>query len=370
MARDIKDEIHNEGQDVPTQDAGPLKHPMQIQIDEQMEKTIVGIVQADYDSAKTARDKKDYGITSKGQTIRFGMWIKEIRDLYNAKRIPKTVPWKFCSNRSLRIAASILDMLHAKHYSSIVNEDLVRWRPGETKDFPKVERITKLMHWWIWVRSRMRTFYDNWVKTVMGYGDAITESSWKVQLLQTGTSINEPVTGEDGNQLINPDGTPSAVKGFEPDRLESTASKVYLRDQFLLQDGSENIDEEPVIIEEEILYRDLEKGELEGKFVNVTNMLRSKIPVEVKTSANLSEDEAERVRDARIRNHPVKVVREYIHLDLNKDGFAEDILVKVSLEHDLYLGGVEVKNLTFSGKRPLDYTKYESRIEAPQENWE
>ena len=369
MARDIRNEQRGETEDSSIQDAPQPISSIQIPMTPEMQKTIVQIVREDHNAFSHARERRDYGQTSKGERISFKKWMKDIRDLYNARREPKTIPWKFCSNRSLRITASIVDMLHARLYSAVVNEELVRWRPGGTEDFPKVERITKFMHWWAWVRSRLRHFYDPWIKSVIGYGSILTESTWKVKLLQTGNSINEPVNGEDGQQLVNSDGTPSVVKGFEPDRIESSASKIFLEDQFMFQEGSMDISEEPVIIEEDVFYRVLEDGEAEGKFLNVTDKLREMIPVGREMGSNLSPEEAERVRTAKLRNHPVKIVREYLHFDADGDGFAEDIRVYVSLEHDLYLGGIAMKSITKSGKRPLTYTKFEDRLEHPQRNW-
>ncbi len=364
MARDIRDQ-RDEGEMAPEPTAN---HPLQLNLSEEMERTIVRIVREDYDSFKMARDKKNYGTTAKGEKVNFKKFMKSLRDLYNGEREPKTVPWKFCSNRSLRIAASILDMLHARLYTAVVNEELVRWRPGNSDDVHKVERITKLMHWWAWVRCRLRTFYDNWVKTIIGYGDAITETCWDVKYTNQGTTVEEPIVDEMGNPIMNEDGTPATVKSFEPGRFEKSTSKTYLRDQFLLQEGSTDIHSEPVIIEEDILYRVLEQGEAEGKFKNVSSVLRNMIPIQVSPGTNLTPEEEDKIRDIKIRNKPMKIVKEYMHFDANGDGFAEDIRVYVCLEHNLYLGGTVMENITKSGKRPLDYTKFEQKFECPDEN--
>ena len=89
----------------------PSMPSIQIPVDEQMQRLLVEIVLDDFNKAKGDRLQINYGTTSKGETLRFDKWLKDIKDLYNAKRIPKTIPWKFCSNRSMRIAASILDMI-------------------------------------------------------------------------------------------------------------------------------------------------------------------------------------------------------------------------------------------------------------------
>ena len=176
---------------------------IQIQADEDMQKTLVDIVLDDYEKAKSDRNKREYGITSKGEKLNFDDWFKRIIDMYNGDRIPKTIPWRFCSNRSLRIATSILDLLHARLFPAVWNEDLTRWRPGNYVDIPKAERIEKLMSWWIRVHNTMRPFYDGWTKYVIGLGDALVESYWDVEEIPTSQTQDVPVQDEQGQPLIN-----------------------------------------------------------------------------------------------------------------------------------------------------------------------
>lgn len=344
------------------------RSPLQLQITPAMENTIVQIVKDDFAAAKQARDKKDFGYTAKGEKLSYDEWFKGLKNLYNSHRIPKTIPWKFCSNRSLRIATSILDLLHSRLFPAVVNEDLVRWRPGETTDVPKVERISKLMYWWVWVRSRARQFFDDWMKVVLGYGDAIVETSWVAQPRDTGVTEEKPIAGPDGQPLINPDGTPAVMKSRVVDLYEKTESRFYMRDQVYLQEGSRDIQAEPIVLEDTILYRDLEDGEAKGAYVNVTNLLREKLSENIPVSPGLSDEEIARVRSVKMRNMPIKIIKEYLHFDSDGDGFAEDVRVFISPQYDIYLGGMRMSDITKSGKRPLGYCKLESRIDRPAEN--
>lgn len=343
--------------------------PIQIKISPAMEKTLVMVVKDDYDAAKSAREQRDYGTTAKGEKLSFEKWLKGLRDLYNAKREPKDIPWKFCSNRSLRIATSILDLLHARLLPAIVNNEFLRFRAIEINDYTKVERVTKLMRWWVWVHCRMRSFFDNWVKMNLGYGDCFTEAYWKAVPVDTGNVSQEPITDEFGQPVANPDGTPAVVTSRELKLEESAFSKIYQKEQVFLQKGSTDIWMEPVVIEEEILYRDLEQGEAEGKFVNVTNLLKSVIPVEGIPATGITPEELETLRDLKLRNKPIRILKEYLRFDYNRDGFDEDIRIYVCPDHDIYLGGVELKHITKNAKRPINYSKLESRIDCPEENW-
>lgn len=369
MARDIKAELNPEDSDnIPELPESEPLSPIQIQISEDMQKTLVQVVLEDYESAKTAREKKEYGSSSKGEKLSFDRWFKGLRDLYNARREPKTIPWKYCSNRSLRIAAAILDMLHARMFASVVNEDLLQWKPGGVEDYPKVERIEKLMHWWVWVRCRARSFFDNWIKTVIGYGENITESYWKVRWIDKGQTQSEPQMDEQGMPVMGPDGQPMVKQFREPVPFEQSQSRVYLRDQFYLQEHSIDIEQEPVILEENFLYRELEQAEMEGQSVNISNLLKSKLKSEIPVLTGITPDEAERVKNIKIRNIPVKILKWYGKFDADGDGFDEDIRILISPEHELYLGGVSVRDLTYSGKRPICFNKFESRFDCPFEN--
>ena len=368
MAREIKDEL----QIVPAKpdDASrPVVNSIQLKLTEEMEKNLVQIVLEDFNSAKTARTKRDFGQDSKGGNLNFDSWLKSLRDIYNSRREPKDQPWKYCSNRSLRIATSILDMIHSRLFPAVVNEDLLRWKPGEVTDQPKVERISKLMHWWIWVHSKMRTFFDIWVKQAAGYGDVTTESFWKVTMIDKGETVEEPIVDEAGNQFTNSDGTPSVSTSRIISTIEKTASKVYQKDDVFLQEGSTDIYTEPVILKDSFKYRELEQGEAEGKFVNISNELREKIKWDKPELTGLDPVEEEKIKSIKIRNSQVEILKWYGNFDADGDGFDEDVRILISPEYELYLGGIAVKDLTKSGIRPLDLTKFDHRLECPDDNF-
>ena len=87
-----------------------------------LQKTGVELVLADFDAAKLARDARDYEKTSKGETLKFDEWLKQLKDLYFQRREPKTVPWQYCSNRSLAIGMAILEVLHARVFPASITK--------------------------------------------------------------------------------------------------------------------------------------------------------------------------------------------------------------------------------------------------------
>ena len=112
---------------------------IQIQVDESMEKLLVETAIDNFKTLEDTRNKKDYGQDSKGVGYTFDTKQKSLNNLYYGKREVKNIPWKFCSNRSLKIAMSIIDLLHSRMFPIVWNEDLVKWKPTEKTDKQKVE---------------------------------------------------------------------------------------------------------------------------------------------------------------------------------------------------------------------------------------
>ncbi len=297
---------------------------IQIPLTPEQQKLLVEIVLDDFNKAKGDRQQKDFGTTSKGESLRFDKWLKDIKDLYNAKRMPKTIPWRFCSNRSLRIATSILDMIHSRLFPAVWNEDLARWRPGTAVDVPKARRIELFMNWWIRVWAPMRGFFDKWTKYVAGIGDALTESSWEIDEIGQG----------------------------------KIARRVIPKESVYTMKGARDAQKDPVIIHEKLLYRQLAESEKDGAAVNVSTELSKMVYVPGPQGAS-----GEEFREVKLRNEEVEVIRWYGHFDYNGDGVAENLRITVAPDHKLYLGGIDMVNVTFSGRRPLNFTKYDNYLD-------
>ena len=364
--RELKDEMQTETTETeapkpPINFKDLAMKAVQIPVDKELADILVQIVKDDFDKAKEDRSSRYYGTTSKGEKQDFDTWLKSIDDLYTGEREAKETPWKFCSNRSLRIGTAILEMLHSRLFSAVWNEDLTRWRPGEITDTPRVERIEKLMSWWIKVWSPMREFFDNWIKHVAGYGDVLAESSWEVEERDMGDVEEIPVTDESGSPLTNQDGTPAIQKQKKIRRIEKTKTRIISKKSVFMLKGARDIQVDPVMIEEEILFKDLEAMEKRGQAMNVTQEL-SKF-IFVKNPSTVSDPmEAEKIRKVRMRNVPVKVLRWYGHYDVDGSGYNDSVRLMVSPEYSIYLGGVRMKDVTKSGKRPIEFTKYGSYL--------
>lgn len=348
----------------------PVASPKSIQIalDDTMQKAMVEVVLDDFENAKRDREERDYGTTSKGESLNFTEWYKVLKDLYNGNRVPKTIPWQYCSNRSLRIATAILDLIHSRLFPAVWNEDLTRWRPGKSLDTPKVERISKLMSWWVRVHAPLKPYLDLWTKVVCGIGDGLTEIYSDIEEHTTANMLDIPVTDEMGMPLTNQDGTPAVNKIPKIESVFRTKSRFINKDNVHLMKGARDIERDPVIIHEEIPFKELEDMEKKGACVNITgeNGLEKYIIVP-EVSGDLDDVERERLRRIKLRNMPVEVVREYLNYDVDGTGVNDNVRVMVSPEHRMYLGGVRMRDITKSGKRPLDFTKYDNCLDLPEE---
>jgi len=329
-----------------------------------MQKLIVETAIQDFKMAEEARKKLDYGITDKGETVDFDKRIKDLRDMWYGRRIPKTVPWKFCSNRSMKIGTAILEMMHSRMMGVVWNEDFIRWKAGEKNDIPKVERLTLFMKWWVMVRTKMRNFFDGWVKTVTGMGDVTTEGAWDIKFIDSGKVNETPIVDELGAQVFEKDGTPSTNREKILDITEKTKMEILPKENVYLQEGQKSLQDEPVIIKMKLFYVDLEQMEAEGKATNIQSLLRPEVLRGLENQFQGEQDkEREIMMEVKLRNTPIEVLKQYMKIDIDRDGFPEDVRVLIDPDRRIYLGGVLVRDLTESGRRPLDCTKYNDYID-------
>ncbi len=345
---------------------------IQIQVDEEMEKFLVETAIDDFKELEEKRNKKTYGQDSKGVGYTFETKQKSLNDLYYGNREPKTIPWKFCSNRSLKIAMSIIDLLHSRMFPIVWNEDLISWKPTEKTDKDKVERINKLMDWWIRVNCRMKGFFDQWCKVAVSYGDVATETSWDIKYIDVGEVSETPIIDEFGIQLREKDGTPSIKRDKKLRIEENTKTEIIPRENIFL---GNSLEDDPVVIKCNWLYSELEDMEQQGKAVNVSTPLYEnsnylKKLLDAKINENFSSstaDNIETIKEVKLRSTPIDVLKCYRKIDIDRDGFAEDIRILIDPIRKVYLGGVAVKDISKRGKRPIDFTKINDRIENPTE---
>ena len=354
-AREIRDE-----------ETQPVSSTPLITPEQGLQRTAVALVLADFQSAQTAREQRTYGKTAKGEDLTFDKWLKELTDLYFQRREPKTVPWQFCSNRSLGIAMAILEVLHARIFHAVYNEELTNWRPTEFTDEEKAERVKKFMFWWVRVHAKLREFFDRWARYCIGYGTVLTVSSWDVHARDTGKMSEE--TQEvlpDGGVMIHP-----AEK--ELDIFETSRSDIIPLPDVYFQPGARDLQRDTLVIKRRYLYRDLEQMEVEGSVVNVTQpsalgiqSLKELLPVPAVASEGMDPSLKEELERIERRNIQIDCLEWYGGVDLDQDGFPEQVRVLIAQEKKVFLGAVAISDLSTRGLRPLDLTQFLPRLDEP-----
>lgn len=346
---------------------------IQIEIDAQMEKLLVETAIDYYKSAEDARNKKDYGVDAQSVAFTFDTKIKHLKDMYYGARRPKTVPWKNCSNRSMKIAMAIVEMLHSRIFPQVWNENLVRWRAGDKTDKEKTERINKFMFWWVNVKAKMHSFFDKWVKSAIGFGNVITEVSWDVKIKDTGEIIKTPIVDEFGVQIYEKNGEPSIKKDKKLKLEENTRTEIIPKENIYFQEGQTDIQEEPIIIKVNWRFSDLENMERDDKAVNIRKPLHDdSVYLEKQLEGFINEtvsgynnENIEIIKEVKLRATHIDIIKCYMMMDIDGDGIAEDIRILVDPLRKVYLGGVLVKDISKRVIRPINITKINDLLEAP-----
>ncbi len=350
-----------------------LVKSIQIQIDSHMEKLLTETVLDYYKSAEDARNKKDYGVDSQSIAFTFESKLSHLKNMYYGKRQPKSIPWKNCSNRSMKIAMAIIEMLHSRIFPAVWNENLVRWKPGEKTDKNKTDRVNKFMFWWVNVKAKMHVFYDKWVKSAIGFGDVFTEISWDVKIKDTGEYIETPIVDEFGIQIYEKDGRPAINKEKKLKLEENTRTEIIPRENVYFQEGQKDIQEEPVIIKVKWLFSDLETMERNNRAVNVREPLHDdSLYLEKQlegfineTVAGYNNENIEIIKEVKLRAKPIDVLKCYLTMDIDSDGIAEDIRILVDPLRKIYLGAVLIKDISKRVVRPINLTKVNDLLEDP-----
>lgn len=365
MGRAMKDEQLPEEQPEQEAELAPMPE-LQLPLSAGHQRMAVATILSDFEAAKQAREARKFGYDAKGGEQGFDDWLKQLKDLYYGHREPKTEPWKYCSNRSLMIAMAIIETLHARLFGAVYNEELTRWRPGDVTDASKAERVEKLMFWWVRVRSKLREFFDRWTRYTICMSFSVTETLWDVWMLDRGQTEATPMI---------PGVEPAAPqKVLTP--FEKTRSDLYPVEDVFLQSGASDIQRDPVILRMKLLFRDLEDMERNGQAVNITSVsdpsmkpLSELLPVDLPKGEDMDEEEVKELRRVKLRNHELTVLKWYGAIDLDGDGFPEQVRLLIVQDPELYVGGMALSDLSARGIRPLDWTTFLPRFDEPNSGW-
>jgi len=338
-------------------------NPLLLKLDPEKQKALVTVIMEDYRNAMEARETTDWGTDHAGKGIDFDTKYADLVNLYEGDDVIRPESW-MCG-RSLKIAQSIVEMLVARLFPAIWNEDTMKWKPVEYTDKKRTDDVNKIMKWTAVVWMKVRRDVLDLVRTCISMGTVFTEPYWYVKKRDLGDVKEEPEMGPDGQPVIDPStGEAQTIETKMLQVEEKPAIKNISLTDVLLQPGATDIQKEPIIKRENFYYYELEQEQNEGIVENVTDKLKESLDKNIFTKFGAELEKAEKVQDlnAKRRNSLVECIVWYGPFDANEDGFPEEIAVRVAVKDEIYLQGFETAKISRKGIRPLVQTNFLNRM--------
>ena len=342
---------------------GANLNPLLFQLDEEKQKALVSVIMEDYRNAMEAREQTDWGTDRIGKGIDFDTKYADLINLYEGPDEHRPEQW-MCG-RSLKIAQGIVEMLVARLFPAVWNEDMIKWKPVEYTDKRRTQDVNRIMKWVVEVWMKMRKDALDLVRTCISMGTVFTQPYWYVKKRDLGDTQSEPAIGPDGQPVIDPNtGEPQTIETRMISMEERPAIKNISLTDVLTQPGATDIQKEPVIVRENYYYYELEQEQNEGIVENVTDQLKDAIDKTIFTKFGAELEKAEKVKDlnAKRRNSLVECITWYGPFDVNEDGFPEEIAVRVAVKEEVYLQGFATAKISRKGIRPLVQTNFLNRM--------
>jgi hypothetical protein len=351
MARELKDIQLSEQ---PTEQTAQAQVPPgHLPITDIQQKEVVDIVIQDYNSAVDAREQREWGGNVGDELTwdeKYGALIRLYEDQKEAR------PEKWMANRSLRIAMAIVEMMFAKMFPAVWNEDQLKWKPVEYMDQVKVDRTNKFMKWAVTVQMKLQDVIKPAVKYCIKFGNAILKDKWEVIYKDKGEMQPKPILNELGQPIIDPaTGQPQMTQEKVLSVTEKCAVELIKLDRFYIQPGQTDIQKEPVIHALDYYYHDLELMEKQGLVVNISNLVKDQIDSKLLSEMDQAMAEGERIAKTNVRRrmYPIEVLEWYGPYDADNDGFPEECIFLVDNTTKTYLGGRRLSDISKRCKRPF-----------------
>lgn len=359
--REIKDE-RSEETEKPA--AAPVQlNPLVIKLPDDKEKELVAIIMEDYRNAKLARQETTWGMSSEGEAIDFDTKQGDLIKLYEGESIKRPEAW-MCG-RSLKIAQAIVELMVAKLYPAVMNEDTIRWKPVEWSDKQRTERVNKIMRWVLLVWMKVRKDVLQYVRICSSMGTVVAETYWKTKKRDTGKTESVPVMDEQQQPMMDPaSGQPMSIETKLLQVDEHPAIRFIPISKFFIQPGQTDIQEEPVIKEESFFYSELLKFEKEGVMYNVTDKVKESVDKSLDDKMMQELEKAEKIADinAKRRAKPVEAITWYGCYDIDDDGFEEEVMATAATADEILIKLVKTASVVRKGTRPLFKSNYLDRI--------
>jgi len=359
--REIRDE--REAEEVPEEltPETPL-NPLLLQLSDDKQKELVAIVMEDYRNAMEARSATDWGTDRAGKGVDFDTKYADLVNLYEGDDVVRPEPW-MCG-RSLKISQSIVEMLVARLFPAVWNEDTIKWKPVEFTDKKRTDDVNKIMKWVFVSWMKIRKDILSLLRTCISLGTVYTEPYWFVKKRDLGETTREPQLGPEGQPMTDEMGQGMYIESKMLSIDERPAILNISLTDILTQPGATDIQKEPVIKRGTFYYHELEQEQTEGVVQNVTDKLKEALDTTIISKFGSELEKAEKIQDlnAKRRNSVVECITWYGPFDANEDGFPEEIAVRVAVKDEIYLQGFPISTISRKGERPLVQTNFVNRM--------
>lgn len=339
------------------------RNPLLLQLSPEQEEELVQIIMEDYRNANEARQQTSWGTDSDGKGIDFDTKYAKLVELYEGNDVVRPEAW-MCG-RSLKIAQSIVEMLVARLFPAVWNEDTIRWKPVEFTDKKRTKDVNEIMRWVFVVWMKIRKDILDLVRAGVSLGTVFTEPYWYVKKRDLGETTQQEVVDETGAPVIDPmSGQPITVEARMLNVEEKPAVKNIPLTKILTQPGCTDIQKEPIIKLEDFYYHELEQEQREGIVVNVDEKLKDAVTKTIISKFGSELEKAEKIAslNAKRRSSLVECLVWYGPYDANRDGFPEEVAVRVAIKDEIYLQGFPISAISRRGKRPLVQTNFINRM--------
>jgi len=337
-------------------------NPILLQLTPEQQEELVQIIMEDYRNANEARGETSWGTDTNGSGVDFDTKYAALISLYEGADVVRPEAW-MCG-RSLKIAQAIVEMLVARLFPAVWNEDTMRWKPVEFTDKKRTEDVNKIMRWVIVSWSKIRPDILELVRSTISLGTVFTEPYWYVKKRDLGETVQQEVVDETGAPQLDETGQPITVEARMLSVDEKPAIKNIPLTRVLTQPGCTDIQKEPIIKLEDYYYHELEQEQVEGIVQNVDDKLKEAVDKNIITKFGSELEKAEKIASltAKRRNTLVECMTWYGPYDANGDGFPEEIAVRVAIKDEIYLQGFPISAISRRGTRPIVQTNFINRM--------
>jgi hypothetical protein len=290
----------------------------------------------------------------------------EIIDMYEGKKEPKSDPFPSCANIKTMVLAMTVELLHAKLFPTVYNDELIYWIPQEKADIDTADNVSKFMKWAL--RSmRFSTLVDDMVKNLILEGTVVTKVRWEEEFrwIQRKRIKKESTIKRMKNVILNMMGVKKTKQVEENDyeieydykKFENCAVEILpLEDVgFPVHSipGSDETKLRHIWHRTHPFLEDLKDKQDLGWFTNVDG-IDSFATEEVMQGTDKSKMDAEGVRasNAKRDNMPLELVEWYGKYNIPGKGRIECIFW-VEKKSKTFLGGMPLLNISRINKRPF-----------------